>query len=353
LGTSRESSEKSVVRFLGNKRGKVIFQKDKASPWLSRKNVYENSLTSEGDIRISIFLFGPKLAEELGFNIRDLGNGVLEIEVPNSQMLATLVSRINLGLLSRGLEPITYLPVRAGFVSSEESLQLTLSSREGLLMLFPYADLDPKLVSHEVAFHLGSILLPRQMTSRARSVTLETVRFVEFLRKNQGVLGDKAVLIAEQLMHERNFELDNGTATLTATPAFTRRNEGLPTYKQLIEKFDETAWKYMTKAVEYLARPGIQPLDALLFRLQYMVGLNVNDFAKSNPSEFKVANSQRHNLGTKIELDIRELEILRKLLTTYVQQPRPQYETISARNVLDNYLQNLDGRIEDILGLFP
>ena len=94
------TSDVAVIHPIGHRNGKVVFVKNKNDMWVSRHEAIEHSLTAEGDVRLPIFLLGPELAAKLGYAIREIGNNEIEIEVPDAELLALKVAKINSSLKS-------------------------------------------------------------------------------------------------------------------------------------------------------------------------------------------------------------------------------------------------------------
>ena len=344
LGTSNDS----VVTAVGFHDGKVFFEKDVDTPWVSRHYAVENTLTQEGDVRMPVFLLGTRLAERFGYKITNMGNQKLEIQVPDSNTIRSVVTHLNQSLRARALEPITYLPVRTGFISIEEVQKIMLSADGDFRIYFPYADQNLQIASHEASFHLGSILLTQKITGRARAITEETQRFIDLLQSNRSTFMNKGNELKDQLLIERNFEMDAGLASMVTTPAFMRRDGQMKSYAKLFPGMTPRYRKYFLRNIEYLNRPSLQPYEAVLARLQLMTGLEVTPFLKHRDYHFLAHSLPDYRIGNQIRLDDRELEALKQLVSQYVAIPRAIYITGVAEDWLNEYLGQLDQRIEDL-----
>ncbi len=347
------TSDKSVVTAIAHKNGKVIFIKNKNDEWVSRHDAVENTLTAEGDIRLPIFLLGSELAAKLGYVIKDLGEQRLEIEVPDADTLGLKVGEINRSLKARGLEPVTYLPVRTGFVTIRETIDIILSAKGDYLVHFPYADNDLAIASHEASFHLGSILLNRKIVSRARKITEETQELLNIIEAHQNEFGPKYRRLMGQLRIERNFEMDAGLASMVTSPGFSRRDNDMKSYGEIQEKFTDRYWNYMLRNVEFLAHPKMQPFEAVLARLQLITGQDFGAEIKSNVSSIQSTILERAKVGTKVPLETQEAAALKKIVKLYVQKIRSKEEIGSSQEWLLEFIKGLDQRIKDLSDSLP
>jgi hypothetical protein len=342
------TSDLATVKAVGWRDGKVIFEKDKRGLWVSRHDAIPNTLTAEGDIRLPIFLFGTKLAAKLGYAIRELSPDKIEIGVPDADTLASKIAKANANLKARGLEPITYLPVRAGLVTIREIQAMMLSAQGDFNIYFPYADKDLNLVSHEASFHLGSILLNKKITSRAREVTQETANLLAMIEERAADVGPLAKRLMGQIRIERNFEMDAGLASMVTSPGFSRRDHGMKSYKEINPLISERYRSYMIRNIEFIARPRLQPYEAVLTRLQLITGVDVSDLIHHDNSNFLAMTLERAKVGTKVVLEEREKLALRKIAVSYASRQRTNFQTGPPQDWLNEFLQQLDQRIQDI-----
>jgi hypothetical protein len=342
------TSDQSVVKPIGHRKGKVVFVKNKDEKWVSRHNAIANSLTAEGDVRLPILLLGPELAAKLGYAIREVGKNSIEIEVPDADLLAERVGKINKSLKARGLEPITYLPVRSGFVTVKETIQMMLSASGDYQLHFPYADRDFPLVNHEVSFHLGAVLLNKKITSRAREIIEETQSFINLIDAHRAEIGDVAIRLKGQIRIERNFEMEAGLASMVTTPGFSRRDNGMKSYNEIIPLISQRYMKYLVRNVEYLARPTLQPFEAVLTRLHLITGVDVKALIKSDNSNYQTFSLEQQRIGIQVKLNDQELAILKKIAVEFASKPRALRETGTPESWLNEFLLGLDQRIKDI-----
>ncbi len=345
------TSSHSVVRVVDHTMNRIVFVKRKDEPWASNHEAIENTLTTEGDIRLFIFLVGPKLAAKLGFMIRDIGNDEIEIYVPDADYLTAKIIEINKALERHEKEPISYLPVRAGFISIEEIFEMLASNNAGFDVSFPFADRDFTIASHEVAFHLGSILLSKKMTSRSRILTLEYQALIEIIKLHASQLGRTADDLIHQLRLERNFEMDAGLASLVAKPGFTRRDNNLKPYAELT--YYDNYMKSMIQAITYLVRPTWQPYEAALLRLENMTGVDLSSIVSGDRNEFKTSSLAQVNVGKKFILNEKEQAIIREIAKDFFVRQRVKLETGEPTVWLHEFLQNLDRRIQEISDSLP
>ena len=348
LKESNGTSNHSTVTWVDHTDQKVVFSKPKDALWLSRHIALEESLTAEGDLRLPMFLFGAKLAMQFGFGIYEFENNLLEVTIPDADLIAARVAKINASLKMQGREPIRYLPVRTGYITAEEGIDLALVSGTDFLMQFPYADLDRVIVTHEAAFHLGAMMLPTKILRRARSITEETINFANLLKAEEGAFGKNTAAFIHQLLLERSFELDAGLASSVTTPAHARRDNGMKSYSETFNSMTERSWKYMSRSMEYLNRPQLQPFEAVLTRLQLMTGVNLSELIHGDNSGFTATQIPSQKIGDKIRLSKQEVSVLLKVVKTFYRQPRPIFESNSPRSLAEYYIQGLDQRISEI-----
>lgn len=345
LGTSLESTVKTI----GTRNNKVIFVKNKDGRWVSKHDAVPGTLTAEGDIRLPIFLLGTELAAKLGYAIREIGNNEIEIHVPDADLLAQKIAQINVALKAKDLDPITYLPIRAGFVTVKETIQMILSAQGDYLVHFPYADKDLVIAPHEVSFHLGSILLNRKIIARSRTITEEFQNLIDIIDQHKDELGPQATRLKGQLRIERNFEMDAGLASMVTSPGFTRRDNDMKSYTELRSKVTRRYWNYMIRNIEFLARPKMQPYEAVLTHLELITGLELKDIIRDvDRSDFRTMTIPLARVGTKVEMDAQALIVLKKIAITYAAKSRQRYETGPPTVWLEEFLSKLDQRIQDI-----
>ncbi len=285
--------------------------------------------------------------------IKDTGGQQLEIEVPDADTLAVKIGEINQSLKTRGLEPVTYLPVRAGFVTIKETINIILSAKGDYLVHFPYADGELSIASHEVSFHLGSILLNRKIVSRARKITEETQELLNLIEAHQDEFGPKFKRLMGQLRIERNFEMDAGLASMVTSPGFSRRDHDMKPYREIQGKYSDRYWKYMLRNIEYLAHPQMQSFEAVLGRLQLITGEDFSADIKNDTSSIQIRVLERAKIGTKVLLDSKEKAVLKKIVKLYVQKLRALDQTGSSQAWLEEFIGGLDKRIQDLSDSLP
>lgn len=97
--------------------------KKKQMNWWSVEQLNPEGVTPQGDPRAFIYLAGQELAQRFGFEFRVEGDDVI-LRVPDADRIAKTVEKLNRVLISRGQEPISYLPIRSGFNKLGETLAL-------------------------------------------------------------------------------------------------------------------------------------------------------------------------------------------------------------------------------------
>lgn len=349
LGTS----EASTVTTKGVLANRVVFVKDKDGMWVSKRNAVKDTLTAEGDIRLPIFLLGTELAAKLGFSIREISEKEIEVLVPDADLLADKITQINTSLKSRGLEPITYLPVRTGFVTVKETIQLILSAQGDYLVHFPYADHDLIIAPHEVSFHLGSILLSKKIISRSRIITEEFQKLIDLIETHKDQIGPLYRRLMGQLRIERNFEMDAGLASMVTSPGFTRRDGGMKSYAELYPSISERYRKYMVRNIEFLDRPRMQPFEAALIHLEKITGLDLSDLTSADRASFYTMEIPIARVGEKVALDSPSMQALKNVAQIYAKQSRPVFETALPQIWLEEFLHSMDQRIKEISDSLP
>ncbi len=352
LKENKGTSNQSTVKWIENTDHKVIFIKKKSDMWLSRHNALEESLTAEGDLRLPMFLMGSELAAHMGFAIHEFEDRI-EIAIPDAKSLGIVVSQINQSLKSRGLEPITYLPVYTGYITIQEGFDLALAAKGDYQVFFPYADDFPALVPHEASFHLGAMMLPSKVTKRARLITEETQSFLKLINLHRKEIGsEKTQELIDQIMHERVFEHDAGFASLVTSPAHARRDNDMKTYREIFSKISDKFWFYMKRDIEYLNRPGLQPYEAVLARLQIMTGVDLSEFIGNDTRGFIAFERLDQGIGKKVELTAKQKQSLKDVVVRYMSTPHLTAEITTSKALAEDYIQYLDKRISDINASF-
>jgi len=335
--------------------GTIVFELDSPTDnFRSDYTLVPNSFTIQGDIRNPFLFFRPALSVVLGFSIQRV-NGKIEIRAPNSGKLRQRVMRANRNLKAKGRDPIPYLPVRAGFLEDEAALIFVLQSEGDIIMPFPYADQDPVLVGHEVGYHLGALAYPRKLVERAAMITRHTHQFINYLRLNGEKLGNVREEIIKGLYRDRFYELDAGTSDVPICFAYMAIGNDAYSFRDIWHANLEnpefaSSINGVVQGVDYFARPGMTPLEALVNRINYMTGLDLP--VSPGHAEFQVYRNIFTKHGGRVTLSPAENEALRKIVQNYVREHRHDDGDveISTPEEWANQLANgLDQRLSEIL----
>ncbi|MCC6277403.1 MAG: hypothetical protein IT289_05760 [Oligoflexia bacterium] len=352
-----KASMKPTVIFLGqDASGNVILEKKSPrSAWYSAHEYMPGTFTKQADPRRPLFTLGFRLYQNLGFSIFELPNRAVRLIAPSAEKLKRKVLEVNEVLKKRGKEPISYLPVQQGFLSARQIIELGSRSEGDIALRFPYDDNNPNLTVHEVAYHLGSILLPRSLLVRAQYVNLRTLQLAAFLDKHQSVLGEQVTrLLTDQLLKERSFEIDAGTANFSSY--LSKLKEGdLDTPFSASYKFAVTEdLAALAEAVSFLARPNVYPTEAAVMRVAYMAGLYDGALKlKTHQVLAPIIIESAHGFGTYFNFPIGIRVQLESLLNRFLSEHLPadsrEASSLSSAHLMTaDIFKKLDKRIDDI-----
>lgn len=345
---------KATERFLGfNSLGQVLFVKkhpfihwpgrNREMPWMSTKNSIFGTSTPQGDLRSFIGLVSPKLARYFGFEILKLGEESI-LKAPGAHLLKSLVLRLNRQLKKNKKDPIVYWPVHAGLLNPEEMLRLSISGEGDAVALFAYADDNPKLAGHEVAYHLGEMLFSKQYHQKSREIDLETLRVVNLLRISAL---PSAEVIAQALMTIRSQELDFGNANILHLLASTRIKEKMPSFDSLFlpEEYLET----VKLDIQSLIHPGQTPREAVFEMLMKVLDFKEIDL-NSNAGKGRVMlRAVRHPLTDQAKY----LQFMQSLQQANIKSDSTQeFERKSAEEYWNEMVLRLDSRIQELIDAF-
>lgn len=295
----------------------------KPDPDLSWRSEYsELDKSPQGDPRNPFFFFGEELSTQLEFRIQRALNGSIEIWVPTAPRFKEIILGTNKILKERKQATIPYLPVRTGHLNEDQLFALLLEEDKDFVMLFPFAEGDPKLTSHEVAFHLAQIVLKRALLLRAREITRLTQSLIDRIEAQATALGPLTQKLTKQLKKDRIIDVDSGAGNLLAALAGMRRDH----QRQPFAKIDETNIDRLTillESITSLVQPELHPRQAVLGLLYDAMGM------------FIINRHQRSTLLTLID-DFSQEKTSRT------------YQVTTAAQILKDLLATLDHRIAEL-----
>lgn len=326
--------------------GKVILVKNPGTPWASKyKLVKNNPYTPQGDVRYPIFIFGKKLAAELGFGIRQRRDTVVEFEAPGAAMNMANTLLINAALTNYGLEPISYLTVPSGILDDTAGMELTLSANGDFDLFFAYADNLKEITPHEISFHLWATLLSKRILSRTANVSAHFRAFAKSLNGSSELSDKLKKEIIRRLYAMRMLEVDSGIGNLGAALAELRAEHPGMNYTQIKDLLftegteENEKLAHMEEQISRLMHPTAQPIDVLSAQLRVIL--------------------ENTSASNALEIDEDQKAVLLTILENYRTFASTEeglnlvFENLSSRMVLQKWLGGLDQRIEDILSALP
>ncbi len=240
--------------------GYIVLRKHPSDPWFSNQAARPNSYTKQGDPLNIIKLLGPEIADLFGFRLYTRSDGFIELWVPGSKMLAETFSRMNEVLA----DPIGFLPVAAEFEKSLGFLKKASEKQGRFLMKFPLAQHHKQLTVHDVSYHLGAMLYPLSVLSKASLINQKTLELFHTL--SNITENSEFKTIAKHLIRDRALEMDLGTADPQALLSDARFQYGRLQMFESIEWVPENRLK-AERAFSYLFHPGFKPTEIVLLRL--------------------------------------------------------------------------------------
>lgn len=331
----------------------ILVKPDPKSSWFTTYDAYESGGTLHGDPRNAIAVLGPELAQAMGYAVITNPNGSTTLLVPTARRLATFVKRVNRRLVARGLEPITYLPVGAGYVSDSMIVEMSARENKDGYVFFPFADRDTKLTTHEVSFHQFPIIYPKVFNDRAKRISLRYAQIINMLRNVEGPLKDVRSKIIALLENSRSIEIDYGYANTGAMLA-EKRMEG-KSYREIeAEDFSGEAQQqisYFLDHIQFTLQPNRAPVLAVAGRMMNMFGLKdiSKDFFGHHKSGLVPVPSLTDetfdlSLAQKTALSA----MIRSLIQTHLPQDQADFKSVDAFTFRSEMLKQLDQRIQDI-----
>ncbi len=339
--------------------GSVLLKKTKEN-WKSNYD-YLNQATLQGDPRFPIFIFGVKLAYKMGFQIGKDSDGFVYMTVPGALKLEKWIRKMNSLLQKRNYESISYMPIKTDFVTSAQALELATKNDKDIKLFFPFADNNKKLTVHEITFHLGAILFPKNFIERGHDVSVRTLQFIDYLKLKKQELGPVVEKIIEQMIIDRGYENDAGTANLVWNLALIRELNPLLSYSKiapsLLPMKDTFTVRNLTEAVDFYARPSFSPLSAVITSLHLMTGVDTTKlgaFSYNKNIKFNFNSHPRSNINRSVILSKVELDKLRKILIDFVnlhkdEETQRNYQLFTPEELLQSIVQGFDTRIDQLL----
>ncbi len=345
--------------------GFVRLRKESATSWWSTYD-HLRRLTPQSDPRSPIFLFGAELAFGMGFRIGKSTDGSIYMLAPGAERLKNWIREMNRILKSKGYEPISYTLEKSEFVSPSGALQMMTKkdSDNDILLRFPYSDKNPKLTVHEISFHLGAILFPRKFIQRGHDINMRTKQFIEYLESRRAELGSVTDRIIAQILSNRGYENDAGTAEVTAGFAYLREINDFASHAELAEtlikktSFDEFPEKFfISRAIDFYARPQMSPLAAVVYGLHRMTGIEVSNlgiFPKNNSWKFNIAKLIAHGIHIEVYLSLEEKNKFQEIVKGFVdlhknEEAQSNYELSTPEEWVLPLGKGLDLRIQQLL----
>ncbi len=352
-----------TVRFveLQQSDGRVLLKKNKNAEWDSSYD-HLGASTQQSDPRNPIFLFGKRLAFKMGFRIKIAEDGTIYMLVPGAKRLEKWIRQMNIILKRKGYEPISYMPEQAGFVSPKEFFELYVKAdpERDILLYFPYADNNPKLTPHEIAFHLGAILYPRKFMKRGHDINMLTKEFVEFLKSRRSELGSATDLVVEKILLTRGFDNDAGMANLTSSFAALRgANNFVPFSAILPALLETTRDKSQPKdsslsAIEFYSRPYVSPLAAVMLNICLTTGVRISRDEILPTVKTGSTFNGNSAIYKKINLTQEDFTKLQKIAEDFVdlhkaEAPQANHEISTPEIWLQEITLGFDQRVKELL----
>ncbi len=158
-------------------------------------------------------------------------------------------------------------------------------------------------------------------------------------------MGPIASQIADQLIEDRNIEIDFGTANPQGMLAEIRTRQRMMSYRKIWETLSDVSKQNIAPAIDLLARPHATPLEALMWRLSVMTGVELS-------RDLVFQNFSVSRLGTsKIHLSLDEKAQLKELFSEYLSRHGNDdglIERYPTEIWFREFVLDLDVRIEQI-----
>lgn len=325
----------------------VTFIKDVTSHWRSNAILYPKAQTPQGDLRWFIALVGPEMAHYLGFRVVPTNQAIVELRVPQVKKIIEKVLALNQVLKDLKFDPITFMPESTGFVTEKQIIYGSIKPSADLpdtLLRFAYADHDPKLLPHEVGFHLHMLLASKALVSRARQVNIRFVQLLEALKKDPAYSE-----LAEILISGRSVEMDNGSSLPGVMSAELRINSGMKNYSELLPML---SWPSVNadalrieQSINFLASPSLAPYEAVINVVSALtgVGRDLITNAQGISQAVSVIGLAKQNDQIEFSLSSKKTKQLYRILKDFAAQSREDLVQFSPRPDLAQSAEVLKG----------
>ena len=262
------------------------------------------------------------------------------------------IEEINKKLIAANLEPITYSPIKAGYLENDEILPLSLTEDLIINIFFPYEDGNFEVTPHEVTYHLAPILFSKKVTDRIRAISLPIEEFSQIVEKSK-ILGQKGLKLASILRANRGNRIDVGSGNLfsfvarakaIAASKLGKYANNAITNKLMGNKF--YADNDLQIAFSQLAEPGLPPTKVLVESVLLVVG-NLKGVAKKS-SGAVLQNSEQ------LTLTDHEAQELTGLLNEYIKSHNEYDEGFKPQSAISMFVEfkeGLDKRVDEILSV--
>ena len=310
--------------------GHVVYRKAKNSEWRSQVNLIPGADTPQGDLRFFMQIVGPKIYEFFDFRIFEVPGDQIEIWVPNQQRIELKRRQLNWALKKLEFDTLAFHLAKAGLVSAREMMEIAnRKTDDDTLVNFPYDDVDPRLLPHEVSFHLGALAYPKPLHERAALVNKATE---DMIAKLQETKIESFIKLAEILIDERAKELDFGTSSAQIGLAQLRRLSGLKMYKDLKAHVSATNFNFfnesMSSRIGYYTKSHTTPAMAVFHRVLVATQIGHDLVPVSNQQNPQAAtNSETMTYGESLQIPRRDQEALHQILIDFLKAHQHQNET--------------------------
>jgi hypothetical protein len=319
-----ETTETVAFQSLTN--GWVRLKKQIDLFWYSLFSFHPESFTKQGDPRAPVFIFGQALSRLLGFNFEKTPSGDLILVAPGADRLEASIRTMNRRLRKMKKDVIAFVLVKSGFASPEEILRLSVRSQNPDEMFFPYDDANPMLTAHEVAFHLGSMVLPKALIRRAKVVTQRNLELADLILSNQDRLGPAALEIFNQIILDRTIELDFASGNSTAALAFFRNEYIASGHPLKTPHFLNLYFKMLADSVQQFSQANTYPTLSVAERMITMLDL---EYTPGLMDRYPLTGSFRpieenSKYGQKIKITDQQKLVVAELLQKFIDSHRTE-----------------------------
>lgn len=325
----------------------VELVKPSVFPWASRYDHTGTGFNLQGDPRNIILILGAKLSAAFGISARESAKGDWTLKIPRMHVLKEKIQHLNSRLPQD--QRIHYLPVETGFASSRESFALSISGREGFLLLFPFAERAQEVTVHDISYHLGAMVLPKSILQKINQINQETQRWVSFLESHGQALGPLVSRMVDQLIATRALELDVGTGNITDFLASSRLHFPGKSYEEILWHIDG---QKLLKPMQLLARPAVPARETVVEHMIRQFGLeaSVKDIlGRSSGEEFFTLYKSRvtkiDNMNLSAEQKTEVIRLIKKFVAETPNPPSMDSWQFPAQAVRELF-QGLDQRLE-------